>query len=184
MKLSARLKLAGEGLAPLILIVALILIGVGWYLFSTKSATNRECRTFGHDIINRLVVNHDRAVLVNELSPEMKMKFPPSTQEYTIQRMAQLGMPHQPIRIEDNVTFETSLFGLISSNPHGFFTAHLDYPGQELLLQIAVSHPQTKWQVDDITGPAAAPHEAPAAAPPPPPTAVSPSAEPSGSPPP
>ncbi len=156
MKLASRRNLAGEGLV-LILIVAVILLVIGWYLYSTKSATDKECRTYGHDIINRYIVNHDPAVLDNELSPEMKMKFPPSTKQLTIQHLAQLGAPQQPIQIEDNVTFDSSFFGLISYAPHGFFTAHLNYPGQELLLQIAVSHPQTKWQVDDITGPAPAP---------------------------
>jgi hypothetical protein len=156
MKLSSRSKYSGQGLV-LILIVAVILLVIGWYLYSTKTATDRECRTFGHDIINRLVVNHDKAVFDNELSPEMKLKFPPSAKELAIQHLAQMGVPQQPIHIEDNVTFDSSFFGLVSYAPHGFFTAHLNYPGQELLLQIAVSHPQTKWQVDDITGPAPAP---------------------------
>jgi hypothetical protein len=157
MKLSSRSKLSGQGLV-IVLILAMILLGIGWYLFSTKAATDKECRAFGHDIINRLVVTHDRSLFENELSPEMKLKLPPSARDYAVQRMTQLGVPQQPTQIEDNVTFDTSFFGLVSANPHGFFTAHLNYPGQELLLQIAVSHPQTKWQVDDITGPAPAPH--------------------------
>ena len=105
-----------------------------------------------------------------------------------IQRFTQLGVAQQPIPIDDNVTFDSYFF-----SAHGFFTAHLNYPGQEMLLQVAVSHPQTKWQVDDITGPAPASREAPpAAAPPPPPPAGapaapppagSPAAQPSGSPP-
>jgi len=173
MKLSSRSKLSGEGLV-LILIVLVIILGIGWYLYSTKAATDKECRDFGHDVINRLAVTHDPGVLDNELSPEMKLKFPPSAKQYAIQRMTQLGVPQQPVRIEDNVTFDSYFF-----QPHGFFTAHLNYPGQELLLQIAVSHPQTKWQVDDITGPAPAPREAPAA---PPPAAAPPAAPPAGSP--
>lgn len=151
MKLSSRSKYSGEGLV-VVLIFAVIILGIGWYLWSTKAATDKECRAFGHDIINRLMVNHDPLVLDNELSPEMKMKFPPSTKQLTIQHLNQLGVPQQPIRIEDNVTFDSYFF-----QPHGFFTAHLDYPGQSLLLQIAISHPQTKWQVDDITGPAPPP---------------------------
>ena len=178
MKLSSRSKLAGEGLIPLIVIVLAIIGGMLWYLYSTKATTDRECRAFGHSIINRLVVNHDGSVLQTELGPEMKMNFPPSGQKYAMDRFNQLGVPQQPINIEDNVTFDSFFF-----RPHGFFTAHLNYPGQELVLQIAVSHPETKWQVDDITGPAPAPREAPAA-PPPPAPAVSPSAQSSGSPPP
>jgi hypothetical protein len=179
MKLSSRSKLTGEGLIPIIFILLAIVGGMLWYLYSTRATTDREARTFGHTIINRLVVDHDGAVLQTELGPEMKMKFPPSAQKYAIDHLVQLGMPQQPINIEDNVTFDSFFF-----SPHGFFTAHLNYPGQELVLQIAVSHPETKWQVDDITGPAPAARDVPAAAPPPPPAAVSPSAQSSGSPPP
>ena len=150
MKLSSRSKLAGEGLV-LILIVLVIILCIGWYLWSTKAATDREARQYGHDIVNRLVVQHDVGVLNNEINPDLRNKTPPSAREYMIQRFTQLGVPQQPIPIDDNVTFDSYFFA-----PHGFFTAHLNYPGQEMLLQIAVSHPQTKWQVDDITGPAPA----------------------------
>lgn len=150
MKLSSRSKFAGEGLV-LILIVLVIILGIGWYLWSTKAATDKEARQYGHEIVNRLVVQHDIGVLNDEINPDLRNKTPPSAREYMIQRFAQLGAPQQPIPIDDNVTFDSYFF-----SPHGFFTAHLNYPGQEMLLQIAVSHPQTKWQVDDITGPAPA----------------------------
>jgi hypothetical protein len=152
MKLSSRLKLSGEGLVIVFILLAIV-GGICWYLYSTKAATDREARQYGHDIINRLAVNHDVSVLNDELNPELRTKTPPSAREYIIQRFTQLGVPQQPIQIEDNVTFDSYFF-----SPHGFFTAHLNYPGQGLLLQIAISHPQTKWQVDDITGPAPAPH--------------------------
>ena len=152
MKLSSRLKLSGEGLVVVFIVLAIV-AGIWWYLYSTKAATERECRVFGHDVINRLVVDHDKAVLDNELSPEMKIKFPPSAKELTMQHLAQIGVPQQPIQIDDNITFDSYFF-----SPHGFFTAHLNYPGQGLLLQIAISHPVAKWQIDDITGPAPAPH--------------------------
>lgn len=152
MKLTSRMKLSGEGLVVVFILLAII-AGIWWYLYSTRAATDREARQYGHDVVNRLAINHDISVLNNELNPDLRAKNPPSTREYIIQRFTQLGVPQQPIQIEDNVTFDSYFF-----SPHGFFTAHLNYPGQGLLLQIAVSHPETKWQVDDITGPAPAPH--------------------------
>jgi len=152
MKLSTRSKLAGEGGIAVIFIVLAIIGAILWYLYSTKASTDRAAREYGHDIINRFIVNHDRSMLETELSPDMKLRNPPSARDYMIQRVTQLGAPEQPIQIEDNVTFDSYFF-----QPHGFFTAHLNYPGQGLILQIAVSHPETKWQVDDITGPAPAP---------------------------
>ena len=150
MKLNPRSKSSGEGLV-LILIVLVIILCIGWYLRSTKAATDKETRSYGHDIINRLAIQHDMGVLNNEINADLRNRTAPSAREYMIQRFTQLGVPQQPIPIDDNVTFDSYFF-----SPHGFFTAHLNYPGQEMILQIAVSHPQTKWQVDDITGPAPA----------------------------
>ena len=150
MKLSSRSKLSGQGLVLLIIILVIIL-GIGWYLHSTKTATEQDAVRYGHDVINRLVVNHDRSILDQDLAPPAKMEMPPSQRDYLIQRFTQLGTPQQPIQIEDNVSFDSSFFGLISANPHAVFTAHLNYPAQPVTLQLATSQGATKWLIDNIT---------------------------------
>ncbi len=149
MKLSSRSK-SGQGLV-LVFIVLAIIGGILWYLHSTKSATEQDGIRFGHDIINRLVINHDRSILDNDLAPQAKMEMPPSQRDYLIQRFAQLGVPQQPIQIEDNVSFDSSFFSLLNANPRGIFTAHLNYPGQGMTLQLATSQGATKWLIENIT---------------------------------
>ena len=149
MKLSSRSK-SGQGLV-LVFIVLAIVGGILWYLHSTKTATERDGIRYGHDIINRLVINHDRSVLDNDLAPQAKMEMPPSQRDYLIQRFTQFGVPQQPIQIEDSVSFDSSFFGLINSSPRGIFTAHLNYPGQGRTLQLATSQGATKWLVENIT---------------------------------
>ncbi len=142
---SSRSKHSGEGLVVIIILLAIVGAGL-WYLYSTKAATDRDARAFGHDVVNRLVVNHDRALLDQDLGPQAKLDNPPSQRDYIIQRFTQFGVPSQPIQIEDNVTFDSYFF-----QPHGFFTAQLNYPAQPVMLQVAISHPETKWQVDNIS---------------------------------
>ena len=144
MKLNSRRNLSGQ-LLVVIIIVILILLGGWWYLNSTKSTADREARRFGHDVINKLVINHDRSFLDQDLSPEARMEMPPSQRDYLIQRFTQFGAPSQPIEIDDSISFESGFF-----SPRGIFTAHLNYPAQPVTLQLAVSHPQTKWQIDNI----------------------------------
>jgi hypothetical protein len=152
MKLSSRSKLSGEGLLPVVLVVLLIILGLGWYLYSTKAATERETKRYGHEVIDRLVVKHDRAMLEQDLTAQAKMQMPPSGRDYILQRLAQFGAPQQPIEIEDNVSFDqSSFFGLISAKPRGSFTAHLNYPGQPCTLQVAVSQGETRWLIEDVT---------------------------------
>jgi hypothetical protein len=154
MKLSSRTKLAGEGLFPILIVLALILVGVWWYLESTKKATERDGIRYGHEVIDRLVVKHDRSLLgwdvkgqpPGDLDPQAKAEMPPSQRDYLIQRFAQLGVPQQPIKIDDNVSFDSGFF-----HAHGVFTATLNYPGQGATLQIATSQGDTKWLINNIT---------------------------------
>jgi hypothetical protein len=154
MKLNSRKNLSGQILV-IVIIVLLILAGGYWYLSSTKAAADRDARQFGHEVINKLVINHDRAFLDQDLSPEAKMEMPPSQRDYLVQRFTQMGLPQQPIDIEDNISFEPLISGWLANytsflSPHGIFTAHLNYPAQPVTLQLAISHPQTKWQIDNI----------------------------------
>jgi hypothetical protein len=146
MKLNLRSKLSGEGFLPIVIVLVLILVGVWWYLESTKKSTEREGIRYGHEVIDRLVVKHDRSLLDQDLDPQAKIEMPPSQRDYMIQRFAQLGVPAPPIKIDDNVSFDSGFF-----HAHGIFTATLNYPGQAATLQIATSQGDTKWLINNIT---------------------------------
>lgn len=146
MKLRSRSTLSGEGLIPILFIVLLIGGGILWYLYSTRAATEREGIKYGHEVIDRLVVKHDRSLLDQDLDPQAKLEMPPSQRDYMIQRFAQLGVPAPPIKIDDNVSFDSGFF-----HAHGVFTATLNYPGQAATLQLATSQGDTKWLINNIT---------------------------------
>src|ERR1043165_688511 len=146
MKLNLRSKLSGEGFLPIVIVLVLILVGFWWYLESTKKSTEREGIRYGHEVIDRLVVKHDRSLLDQDLDPQAKIEMPPSQRDYMIQRFAQLGVPAPPIKIDDNVSFDSGFF-----HAHGIFTATLNYPGQAATLQIATSQGDTKWLINNIT---------------------------------
>ena len=144
-KLSSQNKLSGQGLVVVFILLAVIGAGL-WYLYSNKTTTDREARVFAREAVKRLVVDHDLKYLGEHLGPQAKMDNPPSQQQYMIQRFTQFGVPEQPIKIDENVTWESYFF-----EPRGYFTAHLNYPGQGATLQLATSHPVSRWQLDNIT---------------------------------
>jgi hypothetical protein len=146
MKLASRSKFSGEGFLPMLIVVALIVLGIGWYLYSTRAATEKEGIRYGHEVIDRLVVKHDRSLLDQDLDPQAKLEMPPSQRDYLIQRFAQMGVPAPPIKIDDNVSFDSGFF-----HAHGVFTATLNYPAQPATLQIATSQGDTKWLINNIT---------------------------------
>ena len=141
-QLQHRSKTSGQILVIVIILLA-ICGGVAWWLSNSKKTMDREARAFGREFVQRLTVNHDAAFLANHLSPRARVDNPQSEQQFIMQRLQELGVPAQPIRIDENVTWEKQFF-----EPKGFFTAHLNYPAQAATLQISVSHPETKWQVD------------------------------------
>ena len=152
MKLSFRSKFAGEGLGVL-LVFLIIILGIGWYVYSTRAAAQKDGIRYGHDVVDRLVMKHDRALLDQDLDAQAKLEMPPSQRDYVIQRFTQLGVPQQPIKIDDIVSFDSGFF-----HPHGVFTATLNYPGQAATLQIATSQGETKWLINNITLSLGTPH--------------------------
>jgi hypothetical protein len=144
-KLSSRSKLSGEGLIVVVIVLALIGAGL-WYLYSNKATTDREAREFARDAIKRITVDHDLKYFSEHLGPQAKMDNPPSQQQFIIQRFTQMGVPTQPIQIEESVTWESYFF-----EPKGYFTAHLNYPAQPVMLQMATSHPVSRWQIDNLS---------------------------------
>lgn len=140
-----RSRTAGEGLV-IIIIIILIIAGITWWLFNTKKTADREARAFGRQMIETMAVKHDMSFFASHLSPQAKLQYPPSQQQYMAGKFTELGTPQQPIPIEEIVTFESKFF-----SPRGMFTAKLNYPGQQATMQIAVSHPVGRWQLDDLT---------------------------------
>jgi hypothetical protein len=135
----------GEGLIVVIILLAII-GGGAWWLFNHKKTLDAEARMWGRDAIKRLVVDHDANFLRDNLSPQARQQMPPSAQAYMIDTLTKAGVPTQPMNIEENISFESHFF-----EPHGTFMAHLFYPAQAATLQVAISHPVGKWQLDDFT---------------------------------
>jgi hypothetical protein len=144
-KLNSRSKWSGQGMVIVIILLAVIGVGL-WYLYSNKAATDREARAFARDAIKRITVDHDLKYFSDHLGPQAKLDNPPSQQQFIIQRFAQFGVPVQPIQIEENITWESVFF-----EPRGYFTAHLNYPAQPVMLQLATSHPVSRWQIDNLS---------------------------------
>jgi hypothetical protein len=144
-KIDCRSNTSGQGLVVLLIVLALIGGGT-WWLFSQKQVADKEARVFGREAIERLVVHHDKAFLTNNLSPQARLDNPPSQQEYIISKFTELGVPVQPIQIDEHVTWESHFFA-----PKGYFTARLNYPSGAATLEIAISHPVGKWQLDNFT---------------------------------
>ncbi len=93
MKLSSRSKYSAQGLVVVFILVA-ILVGIWWYLHTTKASTEQDAIRYGHDIIDRLVMKHDRSLLDTDLAPQAKMEMPPSQRDFLIQQIAQYRFAH------------------------------------------------------------------------------------------
>lgn len=145
LKLNCRSKRAGEGALPILIIIVLLIGGAFWWLFSTKATAEKEGREFANEAMQRLAVQHDLAFLESRMSPQAKVEMPPSGQKNLIETLTQLGVPAQPIPVEGKIVFESQFF-----EPHGSFTAQLNYPARPGKLEIAISHPAGMWKFDSV----------------------------------
>jgi hypothetical protein len=129
-----------------VLIVLAAILGVGfWWLFNSRNTARNEGRAFGRQVIERLVINHDANFLANSLGPQAKLDLPPMAQQDLIQKLQQLGTPVGPLNVQGDIYFESQFF-----EPHGSFNALLNYPTGAMRMDLAVSHPVGRWQIDTI----------------------------------
>jgi hypothetical protein len=144
--MKANLRSKSSGQVFVILIIVLVLIGIGfWWLFSNKQAMAKEGRAFGREAVQRIAVQHDLNYFASHLSPEARLQFPPSAQQDFIGRIQKLGTPVGPVDVQGDITFQSQFF-----EPRGNFHARINYPARGAEINVAVSHPVGRWQIDDV----------------------------------
>jgi hypothetical protein len=162
-----------------VLIIVLGLVGAGvWWLQSNKAEMAKEGQAFGKDAVQRIFVQHDINFFASYLSPQMRVNFPVSAQQEFMNEIARHGPPVGAVDVKGDIAFQSQFF-----EPRGSFSGRINYPAEYADINLSISHPVGRWQIDDIafmaqrpgSGPAPAPAAAPAA---PPPASAPPAASP------
>jgi hypothetical protein len=170
-KLSSKRKSSGQ-VVVLVIIVLVLLGGAWWYLNSQKQMSAREGTDFAREATQKIAVQHDINFFNSRLSPQARMNFPASTQTEFMNEIVKLGAPVRPVEVQGKIEFNSQFF-----EPHGSFHSRIYYPARYADMDLTISHPVGRWQIDEISflpqreQPGAAP---PAAAAPPPPPAAAP----------
>jgi hypothetical protein len=66
-------------------------------------------------------------------------------QQQFISRFEELGAPVGPVDVQGDIQFQSHFF-----EPRGNFHARLNYPAGPFEINISISHPVSRWQIDDI----------------------------------
>jgi|SRR5215475_8225597 len=144
MKINSRSKSSGQLLV--IAIIVLVLIGIGfWWLFSNKQQMAKEGTAFGKQVIQELVMQRNVKFFAEHLSPAMRLQYPPSAQQDLMTQLEKLGTPLSPPDVQGDIVFQSQFF-----EPNGNFHAHINYPTRGAEINVAVSHPVGRWQIDEL----------------------------------
>jgi hypothetical protein len=181
LKLNSKRNSSGQVIV-LLIIVLLLLFGAWWWLYSQRQASAKEGTAFAKEAIQKIAVEHDINFFNSRLSPQARMNFPASTQQEFMNEIMKLGAPVRPVDVQGKIEFQSQFF-----EPHGSFRTRIYYPARYADMDLTISHPVGRWQIDEITfipqQLAAAPPPAgaappPAAAPPAPATSPAPESSP------
>jgi hypothetical protein len=145
LKMNSRSKSSGQVIV--VLIIVLGLVGVGfWWLFSNKQEMAREGKQFAREAVQRIVVQRDIKFFNSRLSPAAHMNFPASAQQDFFAEIAKLGPPAGAIDVQGDIEFNSQFF-----EPHGNFHARINYPARFADINLLISHPVGRWQIDEVT---------------------------------
>jgi hypothetical protein len=163
LKLNSKQKSSGQ--VVVLVIIVLSVLGVAWWwLNSQKQASAKEGTAFASEAIQRIAVQHDINFFNSRLSPQARANFAPSAQQEFMNEIVRLGAPVRPVDVQGKIEFQSQFF-----EPHGSFHARIYYPARYADMDLTISHPVGRWQIDEISfipqQQAAAP-PAPEAAPP------------------
>ena len=161
LKLNSKRESSGQVIV-LVIIVLGLLGGAWWWLNSQKQASAKEGRAFANDAIQRIVVQQDINFFNSRLSPQARTNFAPSAQQEFMNEIVKLGAPVRPVDVQGKIEFQSQFF-----EPRGSFHARIYYPARYADMDLTISHPVGRWQIDEIAFiPQQEAAAAPAAAPP------------------
>jgi hypothetical protein len=145
MKLARKRRMQAEGGIVLWLIVAALVGGALWFLYSSRQDGEKNARAFALEATNRVAVHYDEKYLHVHLSPAAQTKYLQSWRDRLMQNLKGLGPVKQPIEVKGEVHFSSGFF-----EPVGNFRAELTYPATTAVMELVVSRGMTVWQIDDI----------------------------------
>src|SRR4029077_19020124 len=144
-KLSSKRKSSGQVVVLLIIVLAL-LGGAWWWLNSNKENSAKEGRDFANEAIQKIAVQHDDTFFIPRLSPKLRLAFAaPTAQQEFMNEIAKLGAPVRPVDVQGKIEFTSQFF-----EPHGSFHARIYYPARYADMDLTISHPVGRWQIDEI----------------------------------
>src|SRR5246127_2814112 len=171
-KLSSKRKSSGQVVVLLIIVLAL-LGGAWWYLNSNKQNSAKEGRDFANEAIQKIAIQHDINFFNSRLSPQARMNFPASAQQEFMNEILKVGASVRPVDVQGKIEFNSQFF-----EPHGAFHSRLYYPARYADVDLTISHPVGRWQIDEIAFIPQREQPAPAAPPPAAPAPQAPAASP------
>jgi hypothetical protein len=144
LKLSSKHKTSGQVVVLLIIVLAL-LGGAWWWLNSSKENSAKEGTQFAKEAFQKIGVQHDANFFNSRLSPQARVNFPASTQQEFMNEIVKLGAPVRPVDVQGKIEFNSQFF-----EPHGSFHARIYYPARYADMDLTISHPVGRWQIDEI----------------------------------
>src|SRR5437899_2822755 len=111
-----------------------------------KQEMAREGKQFAKDAVQRIAVQRDAKFFASHLSPQARMNFPPSAQQDFFAEIAKLGPPAGAIDVKGDIEFNSQFF-----EPHGNFQGRINYPARYADINLLISHPVGRWQIDEVT---------------------------------
>src|SRR4029453_6368201 len=143
-KLNSKRKSSGQ-VVVLVIIVLVLLGGAWWWLDSNKTNAAREGTAFAKEAFQKIAVQHDSNFFNSRLSPQARINFPASAQAEFMNEILRLGAPVRPVDVQGKIEFNSQFF-----EPHGSFHGRIYYPARYADMDLTISHPVGRWQIDEI----------------------------------
>lgn len=136
---------SGEGNIAIWVIVAALLGGAFWFLYSSRSDAERKMRQFADQIVETMAVKYDVRLLNAHMTLAAQANYIPSWRDRMVGFLKGFGPMSKPISTKGDVHFNSVFF-----DPVGTFQSTLTYPTMTATMNLTVVRGMNDWQVDQI----------------------------------
>jgi hypothetical protein len=135
----------GEGGLAIWIILLALLLGVLWFLYSSRAEAERKMREFAGQVVQTMAVNYDLRFLNNHMTTQAQANYIPSFRDRMVGFLKGFGPMSKPIETKGAVQFNNLFF-----DPTGTFKSTLTYPTMTATMNLTVIRAMNDWQVDQL----------------------------------
>lgn len=134
-----------SGNVAFLVIVALIIVGAGYFVWDSRAHMESDAHRFAHEVIERVAVQHDAAYLHSIIAAAARINFPSGVEADEMRYFVGFGKAEPTFNVTGKVEYDDYFY-----KPHGRMQSILTYPDRHATISVDVLQVEGRWRIKGL----------------------------------